>query len=210
MGEKREIFCFSNQRFVPSLRTLWCWKTAGAWMGNRHHNYITRGHTPALHQCCSATSSPFYKPPINHSIASRGVLICPWRSQERYFQVLKRNQSITLYISGVGGDYWHTIIYCLTLQELNKKSIETRKSLFEISLSPICDRNWGINTYANKYVRWIITSAHNYRWILLDFHLIHYSMVNTINSERWHTYEIKSQEETLSDQSSMSPNSNKP
>lgn len=105
-----------------------------SWSMNRKSAPHLRNSTAHCHSAPAA-----FCPPLSHSInvpltyhSGGTVLIPQWRSQEKYFQVVRRNQTITpIHFSG-----WRRLlahhIYCLTVLELNKK-VETRKSLLKFT-----------------------------------------------------------------------------
>lgn len=164
--------------FILSSHRL---RKTGVQVGNVHHIYITSQHILALLQGHPATSTPFYKCPINHSITFRTALIPQWRSQEEYFQVVKETRILHLHISGARGDYQHS-----TFTALHYKKGRSYKIIFWNFTITNLRQKLRQNTYANKYVRWVI-SVHHCRWVLLDFHLInpllnsdHYKMKGDI------------------------------
>ena len=114
--------------FSPQIMELR--KIAGVWIGKVHRLHRTAAHRRSA-PAASATSLPSHKCPSNlaqlwHSSNAQ----C--RSQEKYFQVVRRNQTITpIHFSG-GRRLLAHHIYCLTEQELNKK-VETRKSLWKFT-----------------------------------------------------------------------------
>lgn len=90
-----------------------------------------------------------------------------------------------------------------------KQKAKAKKPHFEISQSPVCDRNESITlmltNMSDELSLWHITADGK----TLGFSPNHYSRMNTIKCKVT-SYEPKSQEETLQDQSAMSSYSNKP
>ena len=124
------LFFPSKMRsFSPQIMELR--KIAAVWTGKVRRFTELHGTPPlcssgVLPPLCHSTNAPL----TQHSCGT--VLIPQWRSQEKYFQVVRRNQTTTpIHFSG-GRRLLAHHIYCLTVQELNKK-VETRKSLWKFT-----------------------------------------------------------------------------